>query len=119
MVAEESQSIAAKTLAHGIGQFFKDRTRPESRWANCPHNCTIRYRNAQGQQTGEAGFSNQEKATARLTEIYREKRELAAKNPSKAEHIRKYGSLRFKEYVTEWSAGAGHDTEVTSLVTGR
>ncbi|WP_236046319.1 tyrosine-type recombinase/integrase [Streptacidiphilus fuscans] len=38
-------------------------------------------------------------------EIYREKRELAAKNPGKAERIRRYGSMRFKDYVTEWKAG--------------
>ncbi|MEY9850010.1 hypothetical protein ABH940_007125 [Streptacidiphilus sp. BW17] len=88
-----------------MGRFFKDCTLPESRWAKCPHDYTIRYRDAQGQQTEEAGFSNQEKAIARLTEIYREKRELAAKNPGKAERIRKYGAMRFKEHVTEWRAG--------------
>ncbi|MFI0907075.1 hypothetical protein ACH4TE_26685 [Streptomyces sioyaensis] len=60
--------MATKTLARGMGTFFKDCEHPQSRWSKCPHEYKIRYRNAAGKQTQEAGFATQDKAISRLTE---------------------------------------------------
>ncbi|MFF1781618.1 hypothetical protein ACIQK5_14945 [Streptomyces virginiae] len=57
-----------------------------------------------GRQTEEAGFSTQEKAIARLTAVYQEKK-AAPRNRSKADRIQKYGAMQFREYTTEWKAG--------------
>ncbi|MFJ9845108.1 hypothetical protein ACIRYZ_32615 [Kitasatospora sp. NPDC101155] len=66
--------MAPRTLAHGMGTFFKDCEHPQARWSKCPHEYKIRYRSTTGKQTEESGFSAQEKAIERLTEIYRAKR---------------------------------------------
>ncbi|WP_370105636.1 tyrosine-type recombinase/integrase [Streptacidiphilus sp. BW17] len=87
-----------------MGSFFKDCEHPSARWSKCPHSYKIRYRNARGKQTEESGFATQEKAIERLTEVYAA-RKAAPQNQSRAERIRKYGSMRFEEYVAEWRAG--------------
>ncbi|WP_405681527.1 hypothetical protein OG859_05580 [Streptomyces sp. NBC_00048] len=43
--------MATKSLAHGMGTFYKDCEHPESRWSKCPHSYTIHYRSAAGKQT--------------------------------------------------------------------
>ncbi|MFB7124595.1 tyrosine-type recombinase/integrase [Kitasatospora sp. NPDC056273] len=96
--------MATRTLAHGMGTFFKTCEHPQSRWSKCPHTYVIRFRNASGRQTEESGFATQDKAIDRLTEIYRAKRE----NPwgqSKADRNRKYGAMNFGAYTEEWKAG--------------
>nr|WSX19698.1 tyrosine-type recombinase/integrase [Streptomyces tubercidicus] len=96
--------MATKTLARGMGTFFKDCEHPRSRWSKCPHEYKIRYRNAAGKQTQEAGFATQDKAITRLTEIYNEKK-AAPQSQTKAERIKKYGAMRFEEYTNEWKTG--------------
>ncbi|MFI8280622.1 hypothetical protein ACIGBH_38155 [Streptomyces sp. NPDC085929] len=96
--------MATKTLAHGMGTFYKDCEHPQTRWSKCPHEYKIRYRSAAGAQTEEAGFSTQGMAVARLTTIDQEKR-AAPRNQRKAERIQKYGAMQFREYATEWKAG--------------
>ncbi|MEV7145157.1 tyrosine-type recombinase/integrase [Streptomyces sp. NPDC093084] len=99
--------MATRTLARGMGTFFKDCEHPESRWSKCPHEYKIRYRSAAGKQTEESGFGTQDKAITRLTEVYNEKK-AAPQSQSKAERIQKYGRVRFEEYVEEWKAGQRH-----------
>ncbi|MEU6198617.1 tyrosine-type recombinase/integrase [Streptomyces sp. NPDC047061] len=99
--------MAARTLARGMGTFFKDCEHPQSRWSKCPHEYKIRYRSAAGKQTEESGFGTQDKAIARLTEVYNQKKS-APQSQSKAERIQKYGRMRFEEYVEEWKAGQRH-----------
>ncbi|MEV0036536.1 hypothetical protein [Streptomyces sp. NPDC050804] len=62
--------MATRTLARGMGTFFKDCIHPESRWSECPHEYKIRYRDAAGEQTEESGCATQDSAIDRLTEIY-------------------------------------------------
>ncbi|MFE2108886.1 hypothetical protein ACFXAF_23905 [Kitasatospora sp. NPDC059463] len=62
--------MATINLVRGMGSFFKECERPESRWPRCPHEYKIRYRNAAGRQTEESGFATQDKAKARLIEVY-------------------------------------------------
>ncbi|MEU4796710.1 tyrosine-type recombinase/integrase [Streptomyces sp. NPDC023327] len=87
-----------------MGVFFKDCEHHEARWSKCPHLYKIRYRNAAGRQTEESGFETQDKAVARLTEIYSAKKQ-AAQKWGRAARVEKYGPMRFEEYVTEWKAG--------------
>ncbi|ROR46376.1 hypothetical protein [Kitasatospora cineracea] len=81
--------MASINLVRGMGSFFKSCEHPESRWPRCPHDCTIRYRNAAGRQTEESGFANQDKAKARLAEVYQE-RKYHPRHQRKAERIQKY-----------------------------
>ncbi|MEU2778707.1 hypothetical protein ABZ646_39025 [Streptomyces sp. NPDC007162] len=106
--------MAAPELARGMGTFFKDCERPESRWSKCPHEYTIRYRNAAGRQTEESGFARQDRAIERLTEIYNEKKAASARSQSKAERIQKYGTMRF-ERVAE-KKRASHPSRSSDLV---
>ncbi|RPK38766.1 hypothetical protein EES39_28175 [Streptomyces sp. ADI92-24] len=80
--------MANKTLARGMGTFFKDCEHSSTRWSKCPHEYTIRYRNAAGKQTEESGFATQDKAIERLTEVYTAKK--AAPRSQKAE-FEQYG----------------------------
>ncbi|WP_241003044.1 tyrosine-type recombinase/integrase, partial [Streptomyces sp. CB01881] len=96
--------MATTNLVRGMGSFFKECEHPESRWPRCPHEYKIRYRNAAGKQTEESGFATQDKAKARLAEVY-QTRKNNPQSQRKAERIQKYGSTRFEEYVTEWRAG--------------
>lgn len=107
--------MATKSLAHGMGTFYKDCEHAQSRWSKCPHEYKIRYRSAAGKQTEEAGFSTQEKAIARLTTVYQEKK-ATPRNRSKAERIQKYGAMQFREYTAEWKAGQ-RDLAESSLCT--
>ncbi|PJN25670.1 site-specific integrase [Kitasatospora sp. CB02891] len=84
-----------------MGSFFKTCGDAESRWPRCPHEYTIRYRNAAGRQVEESGFSTSEKAKTRLAEIYQE-RKYNPHNQRRAERLQKYGPMQFHEYAAEW-----------------
>ncbi|MGW4650745.1 tyrosine-type recombinase/integrase [Kitasatospora sp. NPDC004289] len=96
--------MATTQLVRGMGSFFKECEHPESRWSRCPHEYKIRYRNAAGKQTEEAGYTTQDKAKARLAEVY-QARKNAPQSQHKAERIQKYGVMQFEPYVVEWKAG--------------
>ncbi|MEV6974441.1 tyrosine-type recombinase/integrase [Kitasatospora sp. NPDC093806] len=96
-----------------MGSFFKECEHPESRWSKCPHNYTIRYRNASGRQTEESGFSNQDLAIARLAEVYHARKN-SPMSQHKAERIKKYGGMQFSAYTAEWLKGQRHQSP-TSL----
>ncbi|MER6926497.1 tyrosine-type recombinase/integrase [Streptomyces spiralis] len=87
-----------------MGSFFKECEHPRSRWSKCPHPYRIRYRSAAGRQAEESGFSTQDKAIARLTEVYNAKR-AAPRGQAKAERVARYGAMRFEEYAAQWKAG--------------
>ncbi|MGW2328249.1 tyrosine-type recombinase/integrase [Streptomyces sp. NPDC001700] len=87
-----------------MGTFFKECEHAQSRWSKCPHPYKIRYRDAAGNQAEESGFSRQDDAIERLSEIYKAKR-AAPQNRSRAERIRKYGAMQFAEYAADWKAG--------------
>ncbi|MFF0335038.1 hypothetical protein ACFYUM_20995 [Streptomyces fimicarius] len=95
--------MATIHLVRGMGSFFKECDHPESRWPRCPHDDKIRYRNAAGRQAEESGFSTQEKAKARLAEVY-QARKNSPQNQHKADPIQKYSPMRFEQYATEWTA---------------
>ncbi|MFI8456036.1 site-specific integrase [Kitasatospora sp. NPDC085464] len=99
--------MATINLVRGMGSFFKECEHPESRWPRCPHEYKIRYRNAAGRQTEESGFATQEKAKARLAEVY-QARKNAPQSQRKAERIQKYGPMQFEPYVEEWKADQRH-----------
>lgn len=99
--------MAQSSLPRGMGSFFKECGHPQSRWAKCPHPYKIRYQSATGSQTEESGFANQDDAIERLTEVYKEKK-AARRSDTRAERIRKYGSMRFADYTEEWKAGQRH-----------
>ncbi len=96
--------MATKTLAHGMGTFFKECEHPLSKWSKCPHEYKIRYRNPAGRQIEESGFATQDKAMNRLAEIYKTKKDTPY-NQTKAERVQKYGVMQFGEYVASWKAG--------------
>ncbi|CAN3985251.1 hypothetical protein [Kitasatospora purpeofusca] len=99
--------MATKALAHGMGTFFKQCEHPQARWFTCPHEYTIRYRDAAGRRAEESGFTTQDKAITRLSEIYKAKKD-SPRNQSKADRIQKYEVMQFGEYVAEWKAGQRH-----------
>lgn len=105
--------MASKTLARGMGTFFKDCEHTSSKWSKCPHEYKIRYRNAEGKQAEESGFTTQDRAIERLTEIYTAKK-AAPQSQSKAARIQKYGEMRFKDYAAGWRAGQ-RDLSVSSV----
>ncbi|MCD9900998.1 transposase family protein [Streptomyces sp. MT29] len=76
--------MATINLVRSMGNLFKECEHPESRWPRCPHDYKIRYRNAAGQQAEENDFSPQEKAKARLSEVY-QARKSNPQNQHKAE----------------------------------
>ena len=82
--------MASKSVARGMGNFFKDCEHPQHRWSKCPHEYKIRYRSAAGKQTEESGFATQDKAITRLTDVYNAKK-AAPRNQSRADRIHKYG----------------------------
>ncbi|MDX3716475.1 tyrosine-type recombinase/integrase, partial [Streptomyces europaeiscabiei] len=97
-----------------MGSFFKECEHPRSRWSRCPHPYKVRYRSAAGRQVKESGFATQDKAIARLTEVYNAKK-AAPRGQAKAERVAKYGAMRFEEYAAEWKAGQ-RDLGPASLV---
>ncbi|TDT42572.1 hypothetical protein EV562_101542 [Streptomyces sp. BK208] len=96
--------MSATGFVRGMGSFFKKCEHPRSRWSKCSHPYKIRYRSAAGKQVKESGFSTQDKAVARLTEIYNAKK-AAPRGQAKADRIARYGAMRFQEYAGEWKAG--------------
>ncbi|MFD6415733.1 site-specific integrase [Streptomyces sp. NPDC060194] len=96
--------MAAKTLVRGMGTFFKDCEHPQSRWSRCAHEYRIRYRNLNGRQVEESGFTTQDAAITRLTSIYNRKRESPHRR-TRAERARIRGEKLFKVYAAEWRAG--------------
>ncbi|WP_053724845.1 hypothetical protein [Streptomyces sp. WM6378] len=105
--------MATKTLAHGMGTFFKDCAHPEPKWPKCSHLYKIQFRDAAKKQRVESGFETDVAAIARLTEIYNAKRAAPAR-ASKAARVAKYGAMQFKEYAAEWRGSQRH-LEVSSL----
>src|SRR4051812_17183988 len=105
--------MATMSLIRGMGTVFKDCERPESRWTRRPHTYKIRYRNAAGKQSQESGFTTQEKAKARLAEVYQDRKN-SPQSQRKAERIQKYGAMPFGEYVADWKAGQ-RDLSAASL----
>ncbi|WP_424707093.1 hypothetical protein [Kitasatospora acidiphila] len=99
--------MATINLIRGMGTFFKECEHPESKWSRCPHEYKIRYRNAAGRQTEEGGFANQEKAKARLVEMY-QARKNSPHSQRKAERVQKYGAMQFSAYVREWTKSQRH-----------
>lgn len=68
------------------GKLLQGVRAPESRWPRCSHAYKIRYRNAAGRQAEESGFSTQEKAKARLADVY-QARKSNPQNQYKAERM--------------------------------
>ncbi len=99
----------ARQLARGMGSFFKDCdcARP----SRCPHPYTIRFRNGLGKQSEEGGFSTQDDAIERLTQIYTEKKRTA---PSVAEARRELGQKTVAEYAREWRSRQRKMTEYST-----
>ncbi|WP_344282887.1 tyrosine-type recombinase/integrase [Streptomyces hebeiensis] len=89
--------MASKTLARGMGTFRK--TCPCPKPTRCPHPYVIRYRDAQGKQREEGGYSTQDEAKDRLIKLHGEKRTTPA---DVAEQRRELGDMRFEEFATEW-----------------
>ncbi|SFD64591.1 Site-specific recombinase XerD [Streptomyces aidingensis] len=90
-------SSLARQLARGMGSFFKpcDCTRP----TRCPHPYTVRFRDALGKQREEAGYSTQDGAIERLTELYAERKKTS---PTVAETRRELGQRSIEEYAETW-----------------
>ncbi|MEW1547970.1 hypothetical protein [Streptomyces tsukubensis] len=87
----------ARQLARGMGSFFRDCGCAKP--TRCPHAYTIRFRNGLGRQCEEGGFSTQDDAIERLTQIYAEKKRIA---PSVAEACRELGQSTVAEYAKQW-----------------
>ncbi|MGY0459563.1 tyrosine-type recombinase/integrase [Kitasatospora sp. cg17-2] len=104
--------MASTGLVRGMGSFFKECEHPSSRWSKCPHEYTIRYRNASGRQTEESGFTTQELAKSRLAEVYHA-RKSSPMSVHKAERIKKYGSMQFAAYTADWLKGQRHQSPTT------
>ncbi|MGX4693816.1 hypothetical protein [Streptomyces sp. JNUCC 63] len=96
--------MSSTALVRGMGSFFKECEHPRSRWSKCPHPYKIRYRSAAGKQVKESGFATQDKAIARLTEVYNVKK-AAPRGQARADRIARYGAMRFEEYAAQWKAG--------------
>jgi hypothetical protein len=79
-----------------MGSFFKDCVCAKP--TRCPHPYTIRFRDALGKQREETGFSTQDDAIERLTQIYAEKKRTA---PSVAEVRRELGQKAVAEYTKQ------------------
>ncbi|MBC3989712.1 site-specific integrase [Streptomyces sp. AC563] len=84
-----------------MGTFFKECEHPKSRWSKCPHTYKIRYRDAAGRQREETGFTTQDRAIGKLTQIYNERKANPASR-TRAERAAQYGAMRFGEYATRW-----------------
>jgi hypothetical protein len=107
-----------------MGSFFKKCGC--SRPTRCPHPYTIRFRDALGKQREETGFSTQDDAIERLTQIYAEKKRTA---PSVAEARRELGQQTVAEYakqrrprqrrVTEYSTGRHVDSSINDHIIPR
>lgn len=89
--------MATKTLARGMGSFFKecDCKAP----TRCLHPYKIRYRDAFGKQREESGYATQDKATTRLTEMYQAKKGAAKAGPSDGERI---AVQTLEDFASNW-----------------
>ncbi|MEU4486822.1 tyrosine-type recombinase/integrase [Streptomyces purpurascens] len=87
----------ARQLARGMGSFFKDCSCVKP--ARCPHRYTIRFRDALGKQREERGFTSQDDAIERLSQLYAEKKATA---PALAEARRELGQQTIREYSETW-----------------
>lgn len=95
----ENQAVATQTPTRGMGTFFKECEHPQSRWSKCPHPYKIRYRGATGRQREEAGYANQDKAKARLTEIYQAKKGPLKTGNTEAQEI---AEMRFEDFAARY-----------------
>lgn len=91
--------MATKTLARGMGTFFKSCEHPSTRWSKCPHPYTIRYRDVTGRQREETGFATQDKATTRLSAIHQTKQGAQKVGPTAGEKVR---DQRLEDFATSW-----------------
>ncbi|QHC27003.1 tyrosine-type recombinase/integrase [Streptomyces sp. GS7] len=91
-------------MANGSSSF---KTCSCTRQGRCAHPYAIRYRDASGRQREETGYSTQQGALDRLTEIYNEKRNTPRQQ---AELKRELGKQRFGEYASAWLARQRHYT---------
>ncbi|WP_338693732.1 tyrosine-type recombinase/integrase [Streptomyces sp. Q6] len=91
--------MATKTLARGMGTFFKEC--PCKAPTRCPHPYKIRYRDATGKQREESGYATQDKATTRLTELYQAKKGSQKAGPSEGEKI---GVQTLEDFASNWIA---------------
>lgn len=89
--------MAARTLARGMGTFFKECTCKAP--TRCPHPYKIRYRDAAGKQREESGYGTQDKATARLTELYQSKKGAQKAGPSDGENI---AAQSLEDFASNW-----------------
>ncbi|MFB6601261.1 tyrosine-type recombinase/integrase [Streptomyces noursei] len=83
------------SMGRGMGSLFKncECLRP----TRCPHEYTIRYRNAVGKQTEEGGYATQDDAKDALTKIY-----LSKKDQGRPSSIDAISRMTFEEYATDW-----------------
>ncbi|WP_066938250.1 tyrosine-type recombinase/integrase [Streptomyces sp. NBRC 110611] len=86
-----------------MGSFFK--TCNCARPTKCPHDYTIRYRDASGTQREESGYANQDKAKNRLIALYNEKRTTPA---DVIDQRRELGQQTFKEFADDWFKAQRH-----------
>lgn len=93
----------ATQLIRGMGSFFK--SCDCSRQSRCPHAYVIRYRDASGRQCEETGYTTQQKALDRLTQVYNEKRNTPRQQ---ADLKRELGKQRFGEYASTWITRQRH-----------
>lgn len=96
----------ATKLIRGMGSSFKSCNC--ARQSRCPHPYAIHYRDASGRQREETGYSTQQGALDRLTEIYNEKRNTPR---PQAELKRELGKQRFGEYASTWLTRQRHYTD--------
>ncbi|MEU1145271.1 tyrosine-type recombinase/integrase [Streptomyces sp. NPDC005863] len=61
-----------------------------------------------GKQVQESGFTTQENAIGRLTEIYNDKKAGGPQAQAKVQQRASYGAMRFDEYATDWRLGQRH-----------
>ncbi|MFC7217607.1 tyrosine-type recombinase/integrase [Streptomyces polyrhachis] len=91
--------MAGQIFPHGMGTFFKECERSQSRWSKCPHPYKIRYRDTTGRQREEAGYATQDKAATRLVEIHQAKKGPAKDGNTEAQEI---AEMRFKDFATRY-----------------
>jgi integrase len=98
-----------RQLARGMGSFFKDCDCAKP--TRCPHSYTIRFRDGLGKQREETGYSAQDDAIERLTQLYAEKKRTA---PSVAEARRVLGQQTVEEYAKQWRPRQRRMTEYST-----
>ncbi|MFZ3572326.1 tyrosine-type recombinase/integrase [Streptomyces sp. BH097] len=102
--------MASRTLARGMGTFFKDCTCKAP--TRCPHPYKIRYRDAAGKQREEAGYATQDKATTRLTELYQAKKGSRKAGPSDGEKI---AVQTLEDFASNWMSHRARGLKDSSI----